>query len=99
MKVIIRRIVRVLISTLVLASLLASCGIRIVNGSGTLTTQSRPVSEFTEVELLGDGELSIEQTGSESLSIEAEDTILPMLRSRIANGRLILDTQEHTIIR
>ena len=83
----IRRRVRVLICTLVLASLLGACGIRIVNGSGNLITQSRPVSEFTEVELLGDAELTIEQTGTESLTMEAEDTILPVLRSQIANGR------------
>jgi hypothetical protein len=38
-------------------------------GSGQLATQSRQVSGFTSVELTGVGELSIDQTGTESLTV------------------------------
>src|SRR5262249_20698204 len=45
-------------------------------GAGGVRTESRQVSGFTAVELQGFGDLTIEQTGAESLTIEAEDDIL-----------------------
>ena len=45
-------------------------------GSGQLATQSRQVSGVTSVELTGAGELSIDQTGTESLTVSAEDKSL-----------------------
>jgi hypothetical protein len=34
----------------------------------------------------------VEVTGTESLTIEAEDNIMPLLETRVSNGRLRLDT-------
>jgi hypothetical protein len=59
-------------------------------GSGQLATQSRQVSGFTSVELTGVGELSIEQTGTESLTVSAEDNLLPLLTSKVEGDTLIL---------
>ena len=93
----IRPILRILSSTLLLVSLLSACST--IRGSGNLTTESRPVSGLSEVELVEAGELTIEQTGTESLSIEAEDNLLPMLTSRVVNGRLLLDVRDNMIVR
>src|SRR5215208_2578356 len=68
--------------------LLAACAA--VTGSGMLKTEMRPVSGFTAIDLSGSGHLTIEQTGTESLTIEAEDNILPLLTSDVSDGTLHL---------
>lgn len=67
-------------------------------GSGQLATQSRQVSDFTSVELTGVGELSIDQTGTESLTVSAEDNLLPLLTSRVEGDTLILGKKPNTRI-
>ena len=52
-------------------------------GSGNLATESRAVAGFTEVSLSGAGHLIVEQTGVESLTITAEDNLLPFVRSNV----------------
>jgi hypothetical protein len=44
------------------------------------------------VAISGEGELTLSQTGQESLTIEAEDNLLPFLTSTVAHGRLTLGT-------
>jgi hypothetical protein len=68
------------------------------NEPAGLTKESRNVSGFKEVELRGIGNLSIEQTGSESLTVEAEKDIMPKLKTRIVNGRLIIGPEANTNI-
>jgi hypothetical protein len=60
------------------------------NSSEGVTSESREVSGFDEVELNGVGNLSIEQTGSESLTVEAEADVLPKIRTEVKDGRLII---------
>jgi hypothetical protein len=60
------------------------------NTNGPLTKESRNVSGFDGVELRGVGNLFIEQTGSESLTVEAEKTVVPELATRVVDGRLII---------
>ena len=67
-------------------------------GSGQLATQSRQVSGFTSVELTGVGELSIDQTGTESLTVSAVDNLLPLLTSRVEADTLILGKKPNTRI-
>lgn len=59
-----------------------------VNGSGTLKSESRPVSGFTEVVLSTVGTLTIEQTGTESLTIAGDDNIVPLITTVVQNSRL-----------
>jgi hypothetical protein len=59
-------------------------------GSGVLTTESREVSGFTGVTVSGAAHLILEQSGTESLTITAEDNILPLLSSEVVDGRLLL---------
>ena len=61
--------------------------------------ESRDVSGFDEVELRGLGSLSIEQTGSESLTVEAEEGVLPKLTTEVVNDRLIIGPKPGTAIR
>lgn len=69
---------------------LPGCGISIVNGSGKLVSEARPVSNFTSFVLAGLGDVSITQGGAESLVIEAEDNVMPLLKSEVKNGTLTI---------
>lgn len=64
-----------------------------VRGSGTLMSESRDVSGFTEVVLEGSGTVNVDITGAESLTIEAEDNLMSRLTSEVADGKLTLGTR------
>ena len=68
------------------------------NEPARVAKESRNVSGFGEVELRGVGNLSIEQTGSESLTIEAEEDVIPKLTTRVVDNRLIIGAKPNTII-
>jgi hypothetical protein len=68
------------------------------NAHGPLTKESRNVSGFDGVELRGVGNLFIEQTGRESLTVEAEKAVVPELTSRVVDGRLIIGPESDSAI-
>jgi hypothetical protein len=74
------------------ALLCASCIRPGVEGSGNVITESREVSGFNEIVLGGTGRVVVDVTGTESLTIEAEDNIMPLLETRVRDGRLRLET-------
>jgi hypothetical protein len=63
-----------------------------------VSSESREVSGFSEVELKGVGNLSIQQTGSESLIVEAQEDVLPKIRTEVYNDRLIIGPEPNTSI-
>ena len=63
------------------------------SGSGNVTRETRSVSGFSEVALSGTGNLTIRQTGSESLTIEAEDNVIPYIDTTVENNRLSITTR------
>jgi hypothetical protein len=83
------------------ASLLVGCGINYptVHGSGVSATEVRPAAGFSSIDLAGIGQVRVEQTGRESVTVEAEDNLLPLLVTRVENGRLTLATKDNVNIR
>jgi hypothetical protein len=69
-----------------------------VIGSGHVVTESRPVEAVTSVSVSAAGQLTIEQTGTESLQITAEDNVLPYVLSDIRDGRLFLGLEAGTSV-
>ena len=66
-------------------------GFTIARGaSAPVTTETREVSGFDEVELQGIGTLIITQGETESLSIEAEERVLPKIATEVVAGRLTI---------
>ena len=95
--------VMTLTGVLILSTLLSACGsggliLGSIRGSGNVTTESRQVSNITGVQLDTSGDLTLSQGDSESLTIEAEDNLLPLLTSEIINGTLKLGTKPNTSI-
>jgi len=80
----------IILITFLVALLLSACGIRAVNGSGNIVTESRPVSDFTAVDFSGFGELTIVQGETEALTIETDDNLLPYLKTTVSRGTLTI---------
>ncbi|MDQ2692022.1 MAG: DUF2807 domain-containing protein [Chloroflexota bacterium] len=57
-------------------------------GSGNVVSETREVSDFQTVEISYPAEVLIRQGNTESLEIEAEDNLLPNLKTEVNNGRL-----------
>lgn len=86
---------RTVIALLVLFSLvLSGCnftGLHIVTGSGKMVEESRQVSGFDSVDMSGSGELVIIQGDTEGIKIEAEDNLMPYIRTEVRGHTLYID--------
>ncbi len=60
----------------------------IVRGSGNIITEARDVAGFNRIELSGRGNLLIDQSGDESLNIEAEDNIIDRIETVVEGNTL-----------
>jgi hypothetical protein len=78
--------------TLLLGGCVSGPGVR---GSGNVTTQTRNVSGFNAVSLSGVGTLTIEVTGAESLTVEAEDNIIGHLTTEVRGNHLYIGTENN----
>jgi hypothetical protein len=79
-----------LLAVVLLFGVASACGSRGSTGSGNVQSETREVSGFDSVEFSGAGKLTIEQSGTESLSVRADDNLLPMLTSEVAGTTLKL---------
>jgi hypothetical protein len=57
-------------------------------GSGNVVNETREVSNFRAIEINYPAEVFVEQGSQESLKIEAEDNLLPNLKTQVRNGTL-----------
>lgn len=84
------------------AILFGACGVNIdINidrGSGNVITEARSVSDFDRVVLSGIGDVTIIQGDTESLEIEAEDNVIPFIRTTVNNGTLDIGFDRKSII-
>jgi len=96
-----KRIIVLGVVALMSASLLSGCtigGLTVINGSGTKTTETRQVSGFDAVELSGVGKLIVKQTGTESLTIEGDDNIVPKITTKVSGKTLMIGLEDNTTI-
>jgi len=78
-------------SLFIVGLMLAGCSlIAGVSGSGKVVTEKRTVGGFDSILLSGSGQLEVDQNGEESLSITADDNLLPLLTSEVEGTRLVL---------
>ncbi len=83
---------RIVILILLLSTLaLSGCGFtgfRIVTGSGKIVEETREVSDFDAVDFSGSGEVTIIQGDEEGIRIEADENIMPYLRTEVRGHTL-----------
>ena len=85
------KIIKSLVCLTLSLLVLTACGsLRVIPGSGNLGTKSIPVTGFSHIVLGGVGELVINQTGSESLSVETDDNLLQYVRADVRGDTLHL---------
>ena len=63
-----------------------------VKGNGIKATESRAVAAFTAIEATGIGNLKLRVGEADSLKISADENILPLIKSEVKNGVLVLST-------
>lgn len=83
---------------LVAAAAVAACdddGAAATAGSGNVVTETRDVSGFEEIDVRGSGEVVVDVTGTESLTVEADDNILPLLETEVHGGVLVLSVESN----
>jgi hypothetical protein len=80
----------VVISMLAIFAVSCKWTIGFVRGSGNIETEERNVSDFHKVHLSGVGNLIISQGEKESLTIEADDNIIPLIETDVFGERLTI---------
>ncbi len=87
-----------IISILLLFTTLTSSGcmyITGVEGNGDIKTETRDVSSFNEIRVGGAFEILLTQGGKETLKIEADENLLPLIQTKVKGGVLIITTKEN----
>ena len=96
-----------LVPAAVLASMFALSGcndIRItfddgeskVKGSGVAASETRAMASFEAIEATGVGKLKVRIADNESVRVSADDNILPLIKTEVRNGVLVLSTKGAT---
>lgn len=60
-----------------------------IHGSGNMKTETRQVGKFTSVQIRS-ATVTIEHTGSDSLSVTGDDKLLPLFTTEVKDGTLYL---------
>lgn len=61
-----------------------------IAGSGTIISESRPVSDFTQINLLGSGVLIITQGDHYALEVETDDNLMEYIKTEVQGDTLEL---------
>ncbi len=75
------------------AAMDAALNLQRIRGSGNVVQENRSVRGFNEVRFGGSGELDIRQGSEESLSVQADDNLLPYITTEVENGKLVIGFQ------
>ena len=62
----------------------------LIHGSGKMATETRRVGGFNAISVEASGKIQIEQSGTTSLTITADDNLLPLWTTEVRGGKLIL---------
>ena len=66
-----------------------------VAGSRNVISQTRPLEDFTMINVNYPVNVNIQQGPSDSVTIQAEDNLMPQLSTNISGGTLVLENSEH----
>jgi hypothetical protein len=67
-----------------------------VAGSGIAASETRDVSGFTSIELAGSADVFVNFGDTESVKIETDDNILPLIETNVSFGKLVIRTRPNT---
>ena len=81
-------VLKLIVSGLLLSAVLTACG---VSGSGNVVTETRQVTGFDGVTVTGAGNILIDQSGAESLTITTDDNLLQYITTEVRGGKLVIE--------
>src|SRR5947207_2950111 len=61
-----------------------------IKGSGNIVTQTRQVGKFTAISLDSIGDLTVERTGTDLVTVTTDDNVQPIVTAEVKNGTLVL---------
>lgn len=67
----------------------------VIHGSENLVSEAREVKDFDKVVLAGFGSLNIVQAEKESLMVEADEEIMPLIVTEVRDGTLYIEMKKH----
>jgi hypothetical protein len=82
--------VKIAIGLIIVMLFASACNLVPTFGSRQLITEDRPVNGYRGVDVSGAGSLEIIQDGTEALTIETDDNIMPYVTSEVSGGKLYL---------
>jgi len=65
-----------------------------IAGSGVVKTETRQISDFDSIVVEYPADITVRQGKSESITIEADDNLLPQLGTEVRNGTLYFESTE-----
>jgi hypothetical protein len=71
---------------------------RVIAASSAVIRETREVSGFTGVDMRGIGKLVLVQGDSESLEVSGPDNVVPLVRTSVQGGVLVLELQPENIV-
>lgn len=66
-----------------------------VKGSGHIITESREVSDFSRIDIRLGAELVLIQAPGETLTVEADDNLMPYITTEVRDGQLVVSTPDN----
>ena len=86
-----KKIVLLSVSSLISLFLLTSCNC--IKGSGKIISEQKNVPQFHSIEIGGNSEISITQGHNQSLEIKTDDNVMPLLKTEVENGKLVIKSE------
>jgi len=84
-----------LLASLLFAIIFASCSIKhSVKGSGTTTSEDRTAGYVSSIDITGDFIIDVTCGKQNSIKVEAEDNILPLIETKVEDEKLTISTKE-----
>jgi len=78
---------------------LNGCSAQRINGSGNVISESRQVSDFSEIRLEGQGKVTLVQGDLSALEVTTDDNIMPHVETDVKYGKLIISHAEDKNLR
>jgi len=75
-----------------------NAGQQVVRGAGKVVSETRSVSAITDVSHSTIGDLTISLGDQETLTVEAEDNLLPYLETSVSNGMLTIRSKSNVAL-
>lgn len=84
-------------AVLFLITAIQSCSTECMQGSGKEATDKRKVAEFTKLDIAGSFNIKLVQDSSNSVTINADDNILPIIKTETSGDKLKISTDNKNI--